>query len=369
MKFKRHEHFYFLLFLGIYHLSFVFLSYSHIFKNGGDAFGYWFQTDSMQHKSWFDFFGYGTDAVLFLNYPLVNWFSISFFWGFMIYGIIGFLGFIQLYRLALVMINATVLPSYTKYLLYAFLLLPNTHFWTAMIGKEALVFAALATLFLKAYQQKYTSILFILSFLLIFIVRPHVAFMLLLTFGIVLLFSSKVTLKNKIITLGTTLLLLSVSFYMFLQLSEIKRLDWSRIQRFNLGSLRSFEGSGSFVPMETYSIPIKLFSFYFRPFFENTNDWHYIVMSMENLVTMLLIIAGTFAFSISRNTLRNYDFIIFIFLFCVIAGLLFTQRYAGLGLFARTKIMILPFLGVTFISIINIHWEKYPMRLQKARKK
>ncbi len=365
MKFKRDQHFYFLLFLGIYHLFFVFISYDYLLQNGGDALDYWFQTSSAQGQSWFDFFGYGTDAILFINYPLVNWFGISLLGGFLIYGLIGFLGFIQLYRLALLMLNTVVLPSFTKYILYAFLLLPNTHFWTAMIGKEALVFTALATLFLKAYQQKYSSLLFILSFLLIFLVRPHVAFMLVLTFGIVTLFSSKVMLKNKLISLGTTLLLLSVSFYMFLQLSEIKRLDWSRIQRFNLGSLRSFEGSGSVVPMETYSYPMKLFTFYFRPFFEKSANPYYLILSVENLFTLILIAAGTVALVYYRKKIKNFEYIAFIILFCILAGLLFTQRYAGLGILVRTKIMLLPFLGITLISVLNVYWNERINRLKE----
>lgn len=365
MKFKRNQYFNFIFFLGIYHLFFVFLTYNYLLKNGGDAFFYWFQTNSTDNKPWFDFFGYGTDSVLFLNYPLVHWFSIPLFWGFVLYGFIGFLGFIQLYRLALLMMENAILPPYTKYLLYAFLLLPNTHFWTAMIGKEALIFTALATLFLKAYQQKYSSLLFIVSFLLIFIVRPHVGFMFVLSFGIVLLFSSKLTIKKKIISLATTLALLSLSFYMFLQLSEIKRLDWSRIERFNLGSLRSFEGSGSFVPMETYTVPMKLFSFYFRPFFENSTNFYYLILSIENLFTLCLLLAGIVALLYFKRKIKNFEYIAFLILFCLLAGLLFTQRYAGLGIFVRTKIMFLPFLCVTLISVINIYWNERSTRSTK----
>src|SRR5690606_7722090 len=99
MKFKIDQHFYFLLFLGIYHLFFVFISFDYVTKNGGDAFLYWFQTESTQHKSWFNFFNYGTDALLFLNYPFAKLLSIPFFFGFILYALIGFFGFVQLYRL------------------------------------------------------------------------------------------------------------------------------------------------------------------------------------------------------------------------------------------------------------------------------
>lgn len=366
MKLKIDEHFYFLLFLGIYHLFFVFISFDYVTKNGGDAFLYWLQTESTQHKSWFDFFSYGTDAVLFLNYPFAKLLSISFFFGFVLYALIGFFGFIQLYRLALLMMRSEEMTKASKYLLYAFLLLPNTHFWTAMIGKEAIIFAALSTLFLKAYQQKFTSVAFVLSFLIVFIIRPHVAFMLLFTLLIVLLFSSKMNVKQKTITFGSISAMLLISFYMFLQLSEIKRLDWSRIQRYNLFSLRSFEGSGSFVPIENYSYPMKLFTFYFRPLFENPDNLIYWVLSVENSFLLMLLSVGVFLVVKYRSIFCKDDFSKFIILFCLIGGLLFTQRYSGLGIFVRTKIMFLPYLGIVLIAFINKFWnEKYKPTLEK----
>lgn len=358
MKLKIDEHFYFLLFLGIYHLLFVFISFDYVTKNGGDSFLYWFQTESTQHKSWFDFFNYGTDAILFLNYPFAKVLSIPFFFGFFIYALIGFFGFIQLYRLALLMLQSEVFSKTTKYLLYAFLLLPNTHFWTAIIGKEAIIFAALSTLLLKACQQKFNSIGFVLSFCIIFIIRPHLAFMLLFTLLIVLLLSARFDWKQKGITLVSISLMLGVSFYMFLQLSEIKRLNWSRIQRFNLGSLRSFEDSGSFVPIESYSFPMKLFTFYFRPLFENPDNFFYWVLSLENSLLLVLISVGVLMTVKYRSIFSKDDFSKFIVLFCLIGGLLFTQRYSGLGIFVRTKIMFIPYLGVVLIAYINKFWNK-----------
>lgn len=365
MKFKIDEHFYFLLFLGIYHLFFVFISFDYVTKNGSDSFLYWFQTESTQHKSWFEFFNYGTNAVLFLNYPFAKILSIPFFFGFLLYSLIGFFGFIQLYRLALLIMNKTVIPKAIKYLLYTFLLLPNTHFWTSMIGKEAIIFAALSTLFLKAYQQKFTSVGFILSFLVVFVIRPHVAFMLLLALLFVLLFSSKMNGKQKTITFGGVSLMLLISFFMFLQLSEIKRLDWSRIQRYNLVSLRSFEGSGSFVPMENYSYPMKLFTFYFRPLFEKFDNLYFWGLNIENAFWLLLILFGIFLFVNYRSIFWKDDFAKFIVFFCLIGGILFTQRYSGLGIFVRTKIMFLPYLGLLIIAYFHHYYkEKYKPTLE-----
>lgn len=353
MKYKIGEHFYFLLFFGIYHLFFVFISFEYVTKNGGDSFLYWFQTESTQHKSWFDFFNYGTDALLFLNYPFAKLLSIPFFFGFILYTLIGFFGFIQLYRLALLMIKRELLPKATQYLLYAFLLLPNAHFWTALIGKEAIIFAALSTLFLKAYQQKLTSAGSVFSFLILLVVRPHVAFMLLFTLALVMLLSSKFNFKQKAIRFISIAIPLFVSFYMFLQLAEIKWFDWSRIQRFNLGSLRSFEGSGSFVPIESYSIPMKVFTFYFRPFLENVDHLFYLILSIENVFFLLLIITGLVMIIKYRFVFHHDDFSKFVIVFCIVGGMLFTQRYSGLGIFVRTKVMFLPYLGVVMIAYLN----------------
>jgi hypothetical protein len=365
MKYKIDEHFYFLLFLGIYHLFFVFISFEYVTKNGGDSFLYWFQTESTQHKSWLDFFNYGTDAVLFLNYLFAKVLSIPFFFGFVLYALIGFFGFVQLYRLALRMMNKTGMPKATKYLLYTFLLLPNTHFWTALIGKEAIIFAALSTLFLKVYQQKFTAVGCILSFLIILVVRPHLAFMGLFTLLVVLLFSSKISFKQKTISVASILTLLFITFYMFLQLAEIERFDWERMQRFNLASLRSFEGSGSFVSIESYSYPMKLFAFYFRPFFENIDHPFYFILSIENGLLLALTIFGLMLLIKYRSIFIKDDFAKFIVFFCLIGGILFTQRYSGLGIFVRTKIMFLPYLGLLIIAYFHHYYkEKYKPTLE-----
>jgi len=356
MKFHWSKKYFFLLLLGVYHSVLTFFAYHYILTEGGDSTLYWFKNPSTQYHSWLDFFNYGTDAILFLNYPFVHFLQLPFVWGFILYSFVGFLGILQLYRLSVLMLQEQGIHTNTVYFLYGLFLLPNLHFWTSFIGKEAIIFLALSTLFLKGYEKKFLSVGFILSFIIVFIIRPHVALMLLITLVFVLGFSTRIVLLTKVKLLSSSLAIAAICFYMFLQLSEIKRFDWDRIQRFNLGSLRSFEHSESFVPMESYGYPMKLFSFYFRPLFYGSSNMYWWVLSIENLLILLLHVLGVILLFRYRKYVFQHDFVKFIFLFALIAGLLFVQRYSGFGIFARTKIMIQPFVLVVFLWLINWHF-------------
>lgn len=351
MDWKQYKERVFFAFLLGYHLLFTFLTWDYYSKKGSDAAFYWFQLNSSASKTISEYRFYGSDFFLLLNYPFAKFMGLDIRLGFVLYSLIGFLGIIQFYRLCKLFLERKFqYKGIDIYLLL--LLLPNLHFWTAMLGKEALCFLFIATILLELAKERYRSIPMLAFVVFLILIRPHIALLLLSSIFIIYLFFGKGSAKMKLMLSGIALILFSGLFYMFLQLSGIKRFDFSRIQQFNEFSLLSFKNSGTYVPMIEYSYPYKIFTFYFRPFVNEIPGLYGTVLGLENMVLLLLhIVALVLLLLHWKKIVFPFVFKI-ILLFALLSGLLIVQRYSGFGIFARTKIMFQPFVALVLLWII-----------------
>lgn len=340
-------------YLGTYHFLFIGITYVFFLQQGGDANLYWFKDIYTSDKSWLYFFNVGTDFILFLNYPFAKILQLPIGFGFLLYGAIGFLGVLQFQRLTYLIVgskNVFIKGINTLPLLFY---LPNMHFWTANIGKEALCFLWLSTIFLELAKNKYTSLLMWFSAVCLFMLRPHVFLMLLVPIVIGVFFKKNIKAKYKIITGFIGLMLSLCAYYFFLILSEIKSLNWERLQRFNLGSILSFKDSGSYVPIHEYSYIEKFFAFFFRPLFWDAHNLYQFVLSVENAVILIAHI-GIIILIFWKYKKIKFDWIDKVIVgFVLFSFLLYVQRYAGLGIFVRTKVMLQPFLLIVFFKILT----------------
>ena len=349
-RFKNIPYYYWLL-LGYHHIFTYFAYKIRVERGMADSQLYWFQKEYTQGKLWLDFFKYGTDFILFLNYPFVK-IGIPYWGGFLLYGTIGFLGIIQWIRWVKVVVKDTFIIGNTNWLWLVFLL-PNLHYWTASLGKEALLFWGIASVFYALSKHRYTSFSFIAGSLLVLIVRPHVAMLLFAAIILVLFFQKNYSLKRRLFFLSISLFVLLVIVYMAFQLSGIRYFNWHRIQYFNEFSILSFKHSGSYVPMLDYNYCYKLFSFHFRPLFFDAHNVSMMLASVENVVMFLLFVVALLVI------LRYYSQLVFptwikiSFWFTLLVTIIYVERYANLGIFMRTKVMFQPFLLIALLHIIS----------------
>ncbi len=340
--------FYILLFF--YHLLFIVFSYFFVLKNGGDAHLYWGITFDLTHRSWLDFADYGAKFIVFLNYPLIKA-GVPFWGGFLLYGLFGFIGILKWMQWAQYVVRDKL--TYKGFdFLYLLFLLPNLHFWTSGIGKEPIVFWGIAAVLYGITTQKLGTFSFILGSVTVLIIRPHVALMLLAAIMAVIVFQKGVSFKKRMLTAfiaGSGLLLL---LYAVFQTTGINYWNWQRIQYFNEYSVLSFRHSGSYVPMLDYPYVYKWFSFLFRPLFFDAHTVLALLASLENAFLLLVFFTALYLlirFYRKMDVTRDMKIV---FLFSFIAGLLYVERYANLGIFMRTKIMFEPFLLVSLQTVI-----------------
>ena len=336
----------------VYHLVFAWVGCQYIFANGGDAQRYWFLGPDLSGSSWSDFLKPGTEVVQLLTFPLVNRLHLPFWSGFLIFSLISFLGIALLYQILKKMAGT---HRGLQGLAMVLVLLPNLHFWTSLIGKEALLIVPLVVFALELYRKRYFSTILFMSLLAIGLIRPHIALLMLLSYGLSFLLTKHFSKKIKWqIAAGTGLGIVLFGFLL------------TRIQDFSGGVERLiqkyeahiwvFRHTDAYVPLDQYPLPLKLFTFYFRPLpFEKPGLW-YAVIGLENLMVLLLSAVAMYIFFHSFQTLRRRMLVVFPMVLMLFLGMVFGFAYANYGIIMRTKIMVAPFLYLMIMEVFAFHF-------------
>lgn len=331
--------------LFLYHLMFAGIAYAYFLYNKGDAHNYWNLTEH-----WTSYIGIGTKVIKLINYPLATVLQLPFWFGFLIYNLIGFLAIWELYSFAHHYISPKT--KMADLLLKILCLLPNLHFWTSIIGKEPVVFLAVTWVMTQYADAKFYSFKSLLGWLLLMAIRPHVAMFLLLAVLIAAVFSSGKWSYRKIGWMLAGLLGCFSLYILTLKLLNRNPFDIQYILERNDASLIAFRRANSYVPMIDYNIVERFFALNFRPFFWDADSFLSLILSVENGLVLLLLSGALFACIRDFKTLKGDSFANLSMAFFLISSCFFIQRYACLGIFVRTKMMYMPFVLVAALKII-----------------
>lgn len=349
-----------LVILFYYHLLFAIIFGLYVTVYGGDAVGYWKAPGKLMPlgSNWLDLHVPGTSFIYFLTYPFSQVLGISFWGGTLLFSLFGFggMGYLYLSFRQVLQVNPRVLGIKIFPLV---LFLPNMHFWTGGIGKDSIAFFALMLFVhsLIAPQKNIPGIL--ISFYLAYFVRPHMALLMSVGLAFGLLLSTKGT------SFFWRMTFLALSVYVFFLIApavfEFIGLEEEGLENFeDVANIRSKNLSranvGSAIDIRNYSVPLKLFTFLFRPLFFDAGNVFGIIVSFENIFYLILavmiirvntpiellrmpqqlkaalIVFGSTAFFMS-NSLSNLGIIIrqknmVMMMFLLIAGYLISQRQA-----------------------------------------
>jgi hypothetical protein len=347
-----------------YHLAFFLIYFTYALFNPSDSKAYYADAGIVR-ENWMSLFLTGTKFIVFVATPLVQ-FGLSYLTVMLIFAWTGYLGFVFAYLFFKenIKLNVTVFKKYDFLTLLLFL--PNMHFWTASLGKGSLIFMGLM-LFVYAmrFPQKRLFVL-ILGGFFVYMIRPHV--MLFVLVGVMI---GIVTGKSNLVG-GVKLLIIAVSIaFLFaakdsilsvakLQDSENVVQDFDQFAEEQSGKL---ETSGSGIQMSNYSLPVKFFTFWFRPLFIDSPSALGIFSSAENLIYLLLFVKIAnrrfLRFIIKAPYLVKTSLIIF-----VLTSFALTFVMSNLGIMMRQKSMVMYFgFFVIYYFLAN---EKFQL-LQKNK--
>jgi hypothetical protein len=352
-----------------YHMFFGLVYYTYTLFNRSDAIRY-YQMASNHWGSWHDAFFTGTGFIEWLAYPWANFLFFNFEMSMVVFTWMGFWGFVCFYVFFKEQLRTT--PRLFGYdLLTIILFLPNMHFWTASIGKGAVIFFGIGMFMygLSAPAKRWAALA--AGGFFIYMVRPHILFAILLGMGVgYVLGREKTALYKKYLVAAVGIVL---SFYLYSDVINYLGYDPENfIESFedqNVHIARELQYSaGSGVNMGGYSLPMKLFTFWFRPLFVDSPNVLGLAVSFENVLYLFLFL-----------TLFRKDFLRYIVIapaMVKMAGLVFvsvsismTYMMSNLGIIIRQKSQIMYFM--LFVVLAFMDWKKveaYKQYLVKARR-
>lgn len=340
--------------LFFYHFFLTLVYFIYIIFNPSDSKYYYLKVDTnLRGESWLDYYGTSTTFIEFIAYPFVKYFLFSFEATMVIFSTIGFLGFVYFY--VFFRENLRFNHYFRGYnLLNLTFLLPNLHFWSSSLGKGAIIFFGLALFFygLNKIQTRIFAIIF--GAVIIYHVRPHVMLVTLVSAALGFMFSTRgVSMTWRIIFLFGAIV---AFFYIYKDVLTLVKIDEEQFLTNGLDlSSRAFELSkaGSGVDISSYSLPMQLFTFLYRPLFFDAPGVLGIIVSFENLFYLILTIMffskwSSFNFLITSNSLVKTAFVTFF-----TTSIALAQVSGNLGLAMRQKSQVIILMLFVILSYLD----------------
>ena len=338
-----------------YHMFFGLVYWTYGQFNRSDSVNY-FNNTKYRWKEWFDAYSAGTDFVEWLAFPWVRWLGFNYDMMMFLTTWLGFWGFVYFYLFFKE--NLRFNPKFEGYdAITIFMFLPNMHFWTASLGKGAIIFTGIGFLVygLSWPGKRIPHMLF--GGYLCYMIRPHILFAILIGMGVgFVLGKEKVPLYQKyLVAIGA----IGVSIFVYEDLLVFLGYDPNNVvasfeEESALNSQR-LQSAGSGVDMGSYSLPFKLFTFWFRPLFIDSPNIIGLVVSMENALYIYMF-----------SKIINKDFIKYIqvapamvkmsAVVFISISLSMTFVMSNLGIIIRQKSQIMYFM--LFVIVAFMDWQK-----------
>ena len=326
------------LVLYAWHTSFCLFYFYYSLHNIADSTLYY--THSLTHDSGFMF---GTKGIRFFTSFFSSFLNLSYGGVFLVYNLFGYIGMIALYSALQTIINTSRGAKHP--LVLAFILLPGLSFWSSAIGKDALTFmgSGLAVWSVLNISARYPA--FIFSVLVFLVARPHMAAILLFSVLFSLVFSSHIGAIKKVLLLMPLLPLSVIGIFFALQyvglenasgVSDIVEYVEDR-QGYNLNG-------GSSVDIAGMSVPLRLFTYLFRPLVFDANGILGFIISIENIVLLCIISSSLVCFLNRRQTTLSQFSLLLFLSFSIISWIVLSNTTANLGIAIRQKWMFAPML-------------------------
>ena len=351
--------------LFIYHIFFFFVYYLYALFNPSDSIAY-FSRASNPSLSWIDYFGTSTTFIDFLSWPFINIFHFNYEMMMILFSWLGYVGFLFAYLFFKENIPVKIKVFKIDFLLLL-LYLPNMHFWTASLGKGAPIFMGLMMYAYALKKSRERWLFLIMGSLIIYFIRPHV--FLFVAVGTVLGYMTgreKISFGRKFLIYFTMiggLILAEDTILSMVGLEQSENLI-EDFENFSEDRAAELSDSGSGVNMTEYPLPLKLFTFWFRPLFFDAPGILGLIVSLENFIYLLLflkILNKKFLKFLKKSPIVVKMSLTVFFL----SSLAMTFVMSNLGIIMRQKSMVMYFLF--FVIFYFLGQKKYD-RLGKLRK-
>jgi len=330
------------------HIACSIVYYQWTLSNLVDTSGYYYDPNDFYHRG----FQLNTYVIIWIVQFLKENFYGTYLDFFLLFQSFGFWGIALLLRVfeeLYVDLNIPQ-PNWT----YALAFLPGMHFWTSMIGKDALLFLASTLILWATMRIRRRFAWFLLALAIMLVIRPHIGLVAIMALAGSAIFGLHVRAWTRLALVAAAVgasaivvVVLPYSFNVDLR-SATSVMDFLSAQS---------EITYRVMPGESLidlPYPVRILSFLFRPFFFDARDMFGLIASFENLVLLAITAWTCTRPGILRAIFRHAFFIRFALFFVVGTTLLLAYLYYNVGLGLRQRTMIMPGMLTLFISVIAV---------------
>lgn len=348
---KNHKDLKIIISLYVWHTFFSFLYFFIFLNTSADAKSYYIWSLTRESFSLYP----GTRFITYFTVFFSKIIGANYLNTTLCYGLFGTLGLIFLY-----LSIKSILSNLNK-LWILVLFMPSMSFWSAGLGKDAIAFMAACLFLFGITESKKHRLALIFAFLAMFMVRPHIAATMLVSFAIYFIIKSKAHIVLKLLSLpiimiSAALMLQFVQQYVGLDDASLDSFDQyvDKRQGYN-------QGGGSSLDISSMNYPMQMFTYIFRPLPFEAQSLLALITSLENTILLLLflyiILKSKFNFS-SFIEYKNLWLLTYIFVTCTILAI----TTANLGIATRQKWMFMPVL----IYLLIYAFHDYKIKSNKA---
>lgn len=321
--------------IAVVHLLVTFFYFWYSLNNPADATAYY--SDASKDVMWIEYWRAGYSFIVALLYPFAKWLGFSYFLSYLPFSIAG----LYAYHLLFSYLRAIMPNVNTKW--YLLLWMPQLHFFTCAIGKDAIIFLGISLVSISLIPKIRWSYL-IAGIILTGLVRFHILAFIVVGLAVYFVVFSKWKLWAKaalIISLIVGFVLFLPVFNEFVSIGEQESyIDYAeRRMTYNMNS-------GSSIDISDQNIIVKFFSFIGRPFFFDANSILMLEASFENIFWIIMFLTVLLSLYFKRNLNRFVLLFVIVFIVLLIPNAFIMTN---LGIVMRQKTQLFPFLFVAFV--------------------
>jgi hypothetical protein len=320
--------------LFVWHTVFCIVYFRNI-QSGGDALDY-YDAAALGNYDWSP----GTNFVKSLTTLLVSPFQLSQLDAFLIYNFFGVAGLLIFANI--VFKDQPRKKGWSKMVFHSIVLLPSLSFWSSAIGKDSIAFLGICLALFAFSNISSRKFFMVLGVLLVFFVRPHIAFCMLVASAAAFGFSNKIKLIQRIMlsVLVSVVIFASTPFIIsYVGLDDAPSLE-STSDYVDKRQSYNMDGGGG-LNISHMSLPVQMFTYLFRPLFFDAPNFFWVAASVENLMSLCVCIY--YLMPVSRLILRNSSpEVRFGLCYTLLSLIILCSTTANLGIAVRQKTMVLP---------------------------
>lgn len=333
------------LLLYFWHTLFTYVYYWFTINVGADASVYY--AKALRGNVIFE---PGTNFIVYLVSILTNYLHLNMMGCFLVFNLIGSLGLIILDSIIQPLVRNQ--QKSLRVIATLVIFLPSISFWSSGIGKDGISFLGAVLALWSALELKKRMGSMSIAILMMFLVRPHIAGIMIIALAVSLFFDKKVNIIMKLVLAFVTI---GISAFLIPYALNYAGVNAGNSPDDIASYIESredvYKNTDSGITLSELSLPMKLFTYMFRPLIFEARSITQIFSALDNLILLYLFIFGGYKL-IKKKNITSQENRKFMWSYVIIAWVILALTTGNLGIAVRQKIMVLPFLLFILISVM-----------------